>query len=107
MRGARSEDVIELARTIHEHTIRKGFPFTPVNTVPTSDAAIEALCTQGGCGTLFIDFTTPVELPPTLVDHLFPDRDKDHYHLATIFVASTAEDVRQYFGPVICTIGFR
>lgn len=112
LHGARSEDVSELARTIHEHTIRKGFPFTPVtvNTVPASDAAIEALCTQAGCGTLFLDLTTLVELPPALVRHLFP-QDQDHYHLGTIAVASTAEDVRRCFGVATafypCMIGFR
>jgi hypothetical protein len=105
LHGARSEDVSELARTIHEHTIRKGFPFTPVNTVPTSDAAIEALCTQAGCGTLFLDLTTPGELPPTLVRHLFP-QGQDHYHLGTIAVASAAEHVPRCFG-LHCSIGFR
>jgi hypothetical protein len=112
LHGARSEDVSELARTIHEHTIRKGFPFTPVNPVPTSDAAIEALCTQAGCGTLFLDLTTPVELPATLLRHLFPHQDQDYYHLGTIAVASAAEDVDRCFGPAMefyprCTIGFR
>src|SRR4029079_5409252 len=38
-----SEEVIDLARTIHAHTNRKEFPFTLVNVVPTSDAQIEAL----------------------------------------------------------------
>jgi len=38
LHGSRSEDVLELARTIHDHSIRKGFPFLQVNTVPTNDA---------------------------------------------------------------------
>jgi len=114
LHGARSADVLELARTIHEHTIRKGFPFTPVTAVPTSDAAIEELCTRGGCGTLFFDFTAPVDMPPTLMRHLFPGRDGDHYHLATIAVAWTFEAGCRCFGIgggigyfPLCGVGFR
>jgi hypothetical protein len=112
LHGARVEDVLELARTIHEHTIRKGFPFTLVTAVPTSAAEIEELCTRGGCGTLVFDFTAPVELPQTLVDYLFPERDRDHYHLATIVVASTVENARRCFGAGLgfspgCALGFR
>jgi len=114
LQGARAADVAELARTIHEHTTRKGFPFTQVNTVPTSDAAIEALCTQGGCGTLFLDLTTPVTLPSSLVRHLlanldFSSLERDHYHLATIAVASTTHDAFRCFGmdDPFCTLGFR
>jgi hypothetical protein len=112
LHGARVEDALELARTIHEHTNRKGFPFTRVTAVPTSAAEIEELCTRGGCGTLVFDFTAPVELPRTLVEYLFPERDRDHYHLATIAVASTVEDARRCFGAGLgfysgCAIGFR
>jgi len=108
LHGSRSEDVVELARTIHEHSIRKGFPFTQVNTVPTNDAAIEALCTEAGCGTIFLDLTQPYELPETFVRHLF----SDHFHLWTLAVAPAAEDVRRCFGPGMdffpfCTLGFR
>jgi len=110
LHGARSGDVIELARTIHEHSIRKGFPFTEVNTVtvPTSDAEIEALCTRAGCGTIFLDLTTPLELPQTFIRYLF----SEHFHLWTIAVASAADDVRRCFGPGMnlfpfTTIGFR
>ncbi len=59
LRGPRSERIADLARLIHEHATRKHFPFTEVTTVPTSDAAVGALCTQGGCGTLFLDLTPP------------------------------------------------
>ena len=59
-----------------------------VNTVPTNDAAIEALCTEAGCGTIFLDLTKPVELPRTFVRNLF----SDHFHLWTIAVAPAAEE---------------
>jgi hypothetical protein len=95
LHGSRSEDVIELARTIHEHSIRKGFPFRQVNAVPTSDAAIEALCTEAGCGTIFLDLTKPRELPRTFIRHLF----SDHFHLWTIAVASAVEHARRCLGP--------
>jgi hypothetical protein len=108
LHGSHMEDALELARTIHEHTIRKGFPFTQVTTVPTSAAEIEELCTRGGCGTLVFDLTAPVELPQTLMGYLFPDRDREHYHLATIAVASTVEDARRCFGfSPRCALGFR
>lgn len=108
LHGARAEDVVELARTIHDHSIRKGFPFVEVKGVPTTDAAIEALCTQAGCGTIFLDLTQPVELPETFLRHLF----SDHFHLWTLAVASSAEDARRCFGPgmtffPLCTLGFR
>jgi hypothetical protein len=108
LHGSRSEEVIELARSIHEHSIRKGFPFVQVNTVPTSDAAIEALCTEAGCGTIFLDLTKPFKLPRTFLRHLF----SDHFHLWTIAVARAAEDARRCFGPGVdfsplCTLGFR
>lgn len=108
LHGARAEDVVELARTIHEHSIRKGFPFTQVSAVPTSNAAIKALCTKGGCGTIFLDLTKPVELPETFLRHLF----SDHFHLWTLAVASTIEDARRCFGPgmefaPLCMLGFR
>jgi hypothetical protein len=107
LHGSRSEDALELARTIHEHSIRKGFPFTQVNTVPKSDAAIEALCTEAGCGTIFLDLTKPFKLPWTFIRHLF----SDYFHLWTIMVAPVAENVRRCFGPCmdfvpICKLGF-
>jgi len=108
LHGSRSEDVLKLARTIHEHSIRKDFPFTQVNTVPTSDTAIEALCTEAGCGTIFLDLTKPLKLPPTFIRHLF----SDHFHLGTIAVAQGVEDALRCFGPGMeffpfCTLGFR
>jgi hypothetical protein len=108
LRGSRTEEVFELARAIHEHSIRKGFPFTQVNTVPVNDAAIEALCTEAGCGTIFLDLTKPVELPRTFVRNLF----SDHFHLWTIAVAPAAEEACRCFGPrtdfiPFCTLGFR
>ncbi len=107
LHGAHSDDVLELARTIHEHSIRKGFPFTQVGTVPISEAAIEALCTEAGCGTVFLDLTRLGELPTTFLRHLF----SDHFHLWTLAVAQAAEDVRRCFGSEadfvpFCTLGF-
>jgi len=108
LHGSRPEDVLELARTIHEHSIRKDFPFTQVNSIPTSDTEIEALCTKAGCGTVFLDLTKPLVLPRPFIRQLF----SDHYHLWTLAVAQTAEDGIRCFGPGMdfvpfCTIGFR
>jgi hypothetical protein len=108
LHGKRSDDVIELARTIHEHSIRKGFPFTQVERVPKSNPAVEALCTKAGCGTIFLDLTKPIVLPSRFVRHLF----SDHFHLWTIAVARVAKDARRCFGPgaeyfPLCELGFR
>jgi hypothetical protein len=108
LRGSCSEEVLELARTIHAHSIRKDFPFTQVDTVPTSEIAIEALCTEAGCGTIFLDLTKPLELPLTFLRHIF----SEHFHLWMIAVAQDVEDLRRCFGPradfiPFCTLGFR
>jgi hypothetical protein len=107
LHGSCTEDILELVRTIHEHSIQKEFPFTQVDTVPTSDTEIEALCTKAGCGTIFLDLTKPFDLPPTLVRHLF----SGYYHLWTLAVAVDAEDAQRCFGPRMAlfpfyTIGF-
>jgi hypothetical protein len=87
LHGSRSADVIELARTIHEHSIRKSFPFTQISTAPVHSAAIEALCREAGCGTVLLDLTQPFQLPEPFVRHLF----SDYFHLWTLVVASTNE----------------
>jgi hypothetical protein len=95
LHGSRSKDVLELAHTIHEHTNWKAFPFTELNTAPSSAEAIGELCTKAGCGTIFLDLTKPFELQPTFVHSLFSDR----YHLWTIVVAQAVKDVHRCFGP--------
>jgi hypothetical protein len=108
LHGSRSADVIELARTIHEHSIRKSFPFTQISTAPVHSAAIEALCREAGCGTVLLDLTQPFQLPEPFVRHLF----SDYFHLWTLVVASTTEEARGCFGPAMdlipfCVLGFR
>jgi hypothetical protein len=112
LHGSRSDDVLELARTLHDHSIRKSFPFTPINAVPESEAAIEELCTHAGCGTIFLDLTRPFALPPSFARHLF----MDHFHLWTIVVARVAADALRCFGSAwsepkrrnfsVCELGF-
>lgn len=93
LHGSRSDDVRELARTLHAHSIRQGFPFTAVSTVPESGAAIEELCTRAGCGTVFLDLTQPFQIPLGFARNLF----MDHFHLWTIAVMR-AETDSQCFG---------
>jgi FHA domain len=112
LHGSRSDDVLELARTLHDHSIRKDFPFTPINAVPAAGAAIEELCAQAGCGTIFLDLTRPFKIPPVFARHLF----SDHFHLWTIVVARVAADVIRCFGEAwyepkrqgfsVCELGF-
>jgi hypothetical protein len=112
LHGSRSDDVLELARALHVHSIRNGFPFTPINAVPKSEAAIEELCTQAGCGTIFLDLTRPFEVPPDFARNLF----SDHFHLWTIVVAPVVIDAVRCFGKTwykpkrqgfnVCELGF-
>ena len=107
LRGSCCDEVVELARTIHDCSIRRGFPFTQVNTVPSSEVAIEALCTEAGCGTVLLDLTQSCELPAIFLRHLF----SDHFHLWTFAVVQAAEDVWRCFGPgsdliPFCPLGF-
>jgi hypothetical protein len=101
-------DAVELARVLHAHTIRKGYPFTNINAVPESESAIEALCTQAGCGTILLDLRTPFAIPPLFTRHLF----SAHFHLWTIVLARTLEDVstclaESWFGlGRCCYLGF-
>ena len=112
LHGSRSDVVLELARTLHAHSIRKGFPFTPINAVPESETAIEELCTQAGCGTIFLDLTRPIKLPLVFARNLF----SDHFHLWTIVVARVTVDAIRCFGEAwsepkrlgfsVCELGF-
>ena len=112
LHGTCSDAVLELARTLHAHSIRKDFPFTPVSAVPESEAAIEELCTQAGCGTIFLDLTRPFELPLSFARNLFSER----FHLWTIVVTPVAVDAFRCFGKAgsepkrvgfdICELGF-
>jgi len=111
LHGSRSEDVVDFARTIHEHSLRKGFPFTPLDHVPSSDVEIDALCTRAGCGTIFLDLTSPLELPAPLVRHLLSNQFSDHFHLWTIAVAPDASEAARCFGLAaqlvpFCNLGF-
>jgi len=98
LHGSHRDDVLELARTLHTHSIRQGFPFTPVNAVPESEAAIEELCTQAGCGTILLDLTEPFKIPPTFARNLF----QDHFHLWTIVVTRVVADAMRCFGGAWC-----
>jgi hypothetical protein len=112
LHGSRSDDVLELARMLHDRSIRKDFPFTPINAVPDSSAEIEELCTQAGCGTILLDLTEPFMLPLAFARHLFLDR----FHLWTIVVARVAADAVSCFGEAwyepkrqgfsVCELGF-
>jgi hypothetical protein len=94
LHGTCSDGVLELARTLHAHSIRRGFPFTPINAVPESEAAIEELCMHAGCGTIFLDLTAPFKLPLVFARNLFADR----FHLWTIVVTRVVADAIRCFG---------
>lgn len=51
--GSRADELHELARMLHDHSVRRDFPFTKVDAIPGSDEAIDELCTRAGCGTIF------------------------------------------------------
>ena len=92
--GSPAQAALELAQSLHAHSIRKDFPFTTVRSVPDSESAIESLCTQAGCGTILLDLTTPFAVPPLFTRHLL----STHFHLWTIVIALTLEDVSACLG---------
>jgi hypothetical protein len=112
LHGSRSVVVLELARTLHAHSVRNGFPFTPIHAVPESEAAIEEVCTRAGCGTVFLDLTAPCKVPLVFARNLFSER----FHLWTIVVARSVVDALRCFGAAwyepkrqgfsACEIGF-
>lgn len=110
--GQRGDQVVELARTLHEHSMRKDYPFTQVNAVPETEAAITELCTQAGCGTIFLDLTKPFHVPPQFARNLV----SDYFHLWPITVTSAPDEIYTRFrgvfsgatraGFALCSLGF-
>jgi FHA domain len=110
--GSHAGAALDLARTLHAHSIRKKYPFTIVDAVPRSAPAIEELCTRAGCGTIFLDLTKPFSIPLQFARNLL----SDHFHLWTIAVAPTPEEVFSRLGQAfsepkragfdVCTLGF-
>jgi hypothetical protein len=85
----------DLARVLHDDTERHPYAFTEIVNAPATDDAIDELCTRAGCGTAFLDLTTPRVLPERLAHHLLRST---HYHLWTIVAARSAADVYTSFG---------
>jgi hypothetical protein len=112
LHGTRGDEALGLARTLHDHSIRKDYPFTKVDAVPEPEAAIAELCTQAGCGTIFLDLTRPFSIPLQFARNLL----SSHFHLWTIAVAPTPDDIFKHFGGAfseptragfdLCTLGF-
>lgn len=110
--GSRADELHELARMLHDHSVRRDFPFTKVDAIPGSDEAIDELCTRAGCGTIFLDLTKPFPVPLRFARNLF----SQHFHLWTIVVAPTIDQVGTCLGGArheprpagfhICELGF-
>jgi len=110
--GSRANAVLELARTLHAHSIRKNYPFTTVEAVPQSVPAIEELCTRAACGTIFLDLTKPFSIPLQFARNLL----SSDFHLWTIAIAPTPDEIftrlgrafsePQRVGLAVCTLGF-
>jgi hypothetical protein len=92
--ASRGEEVVDLARALHEESIRNSHPFTRIGNLPRSEAAIEELCTQAGCGTIFLDLTRRFSMPVAFAQNLLGT----HFHLWTIVVAKRTEEVFRRFG---------
>jgi len=110
--GQRAEQVVELARTLHEHSMRKDYPFTRVDAVPKTEAGITELCTRAGCGTMFLDLTKPFRVPSQFAQNLV----SDYFHLWPITVTSAHDEIYKRFrgafsggtrpGFALCMLGF-
>jgi hypothetical protein len=92
--ASRGDDVVELARTLHDGSIRNEYAFTRIDKLPRSDAAIEDLCTRAGCGTIFLDLTKRFSLPESFVRNVMGT----HFHLWTIVAARTTDELFRRFG---------
>ena len=114
LHGSQIDRLLDLARQLHDSSMRQLFPFTQVHRAPDDDRDIDELCTAAECGTVFLDMSTPYVLPPRLVRNLFGA----HFHLGTIVAttAPTPEEIVACFGQVrrrdvrpglrICSLGF-
>ena len=110
--GQHGDQVIELARTLHEYSMRKDYPFTRIDAVPETEAAVTELCTRAGCGTIFLDFTSPLRLPLPFAQNLL----SEHFHLRTIAVSPRPDELYSRFrgafskgtrsGFDMCELGF-
>jgi hypothetical protein len=94
--GSRVDDVLGLARTLHDRSVRRDYPFTRLEAVPSADPAIDELCTRAGCGTILLDLTRPFDVPLRFARHLF----STHFHLWTMLVAPTVEQAVACLGDV-------
>jgi len=92
--ASRGDDVVELARTLHDGSVRNEYPFTRIGKLPRSDAAIEELCTRAGCGTIFLDLTRRFALSESFVRNVMGT----HFHLWTIVAARTTDEVFRRLG---------
>jgi len=110
--GARDDDLSTLARAIHHHSVRRDYPFTVVETMPSSPAAIARLCDAAGSGTIYLDLREPQSVPSQLARYLFSPQ----CYLRTIVVALSPLEVVERFGAAfldrperyrVCTVGFR
>jgi len=110
--GARDADLSALARAMHDHSVRRDFPFTVVETIPSSPEGVERLCAAAGSGTIYLDLRGRQAVPKQLARYLFaPD-----CHLRPILVAQSPQEVIERFGTAfedrprerqVCTVGFR
>ena len=110
--GARDADLSALARVMHDHSVRRDFPFTVVETVPSSPEGVERLCAAAGSGTIYLDLRGRQSVPEQLARYLFaPD-----CHLRAVLVAQSPQEVIERFGAAfqdrprtrqVCAVGFR
>jgi len=92
--GAPGDLALDLARTLHAHSIRKDFPCTVLDAIPSSEAAMDELLTRGGCGTVVLDQRRPFPLPEPFAKRLF----STHFHLWTMVVAGSYGELPAEFG---------
>ena len=110
--NGRGGDLLPLARMIHEHSVRREYPFTVVETFPSSPASIDELFSRAACGTIYLDMREPQAVPARFAQHLCSHR----YHTRAIVVARDPHEVSKHFGPAFlgrergafaaCAVGF-
>jgi hypothetical protein len=88
LQGNSGDQLAPIAYAIHNHSTRRDYPFTYLKSLPTSDEAIDDLCTKAACGTIFLDLTIPFALPLRFSRHLFGC----HFHLGAIVATNACTD---------------
>jgi hypothetical protein len=100
--GGPDDDAVDLAHTLHAHSVRRQFPCTVLDAIPDSESEMNELCTRAGCGTVILDQRRPFSIPPPFLTRLASEQ----YHLWAIVIARDRRDLSAGLGIPFDVAGF-